>query len=404
MFKFAIEKPVILTVIILIVCLFGILAVFRVPIQMIPDLDVRAISVSTSWPGATPQDIEKEIVIEQEEFLRRIPSLDRMISRASTGRAEIELEFPSGTDINEVLIRVNNALSQVQGYPENVDEPRIVTSSISNNAFIFFRTTPLEGNPLNINMIQMRDFLEDHVRTRLERVTGVSEVPLWGGAERQIRIYVDPIKLAERQLRLIDVRNAVRSRNRDVSGGDLDSGKRRYLLRTVGRFESVEEIEKLVIGRQGDAFIRLSDVGYAELSNFEVRSYSYVNGQPTISVGIKRQIGANVVEVMDAVVAEVAELNKSLLPAHGIQMNLNSDDVRYVRASVKNVRRKPYYWWFAGNTGAVFIFTFIFGNHGRCYRYSDMYDRCLSRFAYNRSNNQRHFISGSGLRHWNDPR
>lgn len=339
MFKFAIEKPVILTVIILIVCLFGILAVFRVPIQMIPDLDVRAISVSTSWPGATPQDIEKEIVIEQEEFLRRIPSLDRMISRASTGRAEIELEFPSGTDINEVLIRVNNALSQVQGYPENVDEPRIVTSSISNNAFIFFRTTPLEGNPLNVNMIQMRDFLEDHVRTRLERVPGVSEVPLWGGAERQIRIYVDPIKLAERQLRLIDVRNAVRSRNRDVSGGDLDSGKRRYLLRTIGRFESVEEIEKLVIGRQGDAFIRLSDVGYAELSNFEVRSYSYVNGQPTISVGIKRQIGANVVEVMDAVVAEVAELNKSLLPAHGIQMNLNSDDVRYVRASIKNVRR-----------------------------------------------------------------
>ena len=153
MFKFAIEKPVILTVIILIICLFGLLAVFRVPIQMIPDLDVRAISVSTRWPGATPQDVEKEIIIEQEEYLRRIPSLERMISRASTGNAEIELEFPSGTDINEVLIRVNNALSQVPGYPENVDEPRLVISSISNNAFMFFRTTAIEGNVRKVNIL-----------------------------------------------------------------------------------------------------------------------------------------------------------------------------------------------------------------------------------------------------------
>jgi len=339
MFKFAIEKPVILTVIILIVCLFGLLAVFRVPIQMIPDLDVRAISVSTHWPGASPQDVEKEIIIEQEEYLRRIPSLDRMISRASTGRAEIELEFPSGTDINEVLIRVNNALSQVPGYPENVDEPRIITSSISNNSFMHFRTTAAPGNPMNVNMLQMRDFLADNVRTQIERVPGVSEVTLWGGAERQIRIYIDPIRLAERELRLTDVRNAIRTRNRDVSGGDLDSGKRRYLLRTIGRFENVEEIENLVLGRRGDAFIRLSDVGYAELSNFEVRSYSYSNGLPNISLGVRRQIGSNVVEVMDAVMLKVEELNQGLLKQTGIVMQLNSDDVRYVRASIKNVRR-----------------------------------------------------------------
>ncbi|MFT5351674.1 MAG: multidrug efflux pump subunit AcrB [Gammaproteobacteria bacterium] len=296
-------------------------------------------SVTTQWPGASPQDVEKEIIIEQEEYLRRIPSLDRMISRASTGRAEIELEFPSGTDINEVLIRVNNALSQVPGYPENVDEPRIITSSISNNSFMHFRTTVLPGNPLNVNMLQMRDFLEDHVRTQLERVPGVSEVSLWGGAERQIRIYIDPVRLAERELRLIDVRNAVRTRNRDVSGGDLDSGKRRYLLRTIGRFENVDEIENMVIGRRGDAFIRLSDVGYAELSNFEVRSYSYGNGLANISLGVRRQIGSNVVEVMDAVMVKAEELNKGLLKQHGIEMQLNSDDVRYVRDSVKNVRQ-----------------------------------------------------------------
>lgn len=339
MFRFAIEKPVILTVIILIICLFGLLAAQNVPVQMIPDLDVRAVSVSTRWPGATPQDIEKEIIIEQEEYLRRIPSLERMISRASTGRGEIELEFPHGTDINEVLIRVNNALSQVPGYPENVDEPSIVTSSISDNPFMFFRTTPLPGNPENVDMVTMRDFLEDHVRTHIERVPGVAEVPIWGGAERQIRIYIDPVKLAERQLSLLDIRNAIRERNRDVSGGDIDSGKRRYLLRTVGRFDDIEDIEALVVGRRGQSIIRLSDVGYAELSTFEVRAYSYSNGSPSITLGIRRQIGSNVVEVMDAVLDKVTQLNSTLLKHHGIKMELNSNDVQYVKDSTRNVRR-----------------------------------------------------------------
>ena len=94
MFRFAIEKPLIIAVGALIICLFGLLAIFRVPIQMIPDLDVRVVTVITQWPGATPQDVEKEIIIEQEEYLRRIPGLERMISRASTGRGQIELEFP----------------------------------------------------------------------------------------------------------------------------------------------------------------------------------------------------------------------------------------------------------------------------------------------------------------------
>ena len=113
MFRFAIEKPLIIAVAVLIICLFGVLAIYRVPIQMIPDLDVRVVTVITKWPGATPQDVEKEIIIEQEEYLRRIPGLERMISRAVTGRGDIELEFSYGADINEVLIRVNNALTQV---------------------------------------------------------------------------------------------------------------------------------------------------------------------------------------------------------------------------------------------------------------------------------------------------
>ncbi len=339
MFRFAIEKPLIIAVAVLIICLFGLLAIFRVPIQMIPDLDVRIVTVITQWPGATPQDVEKEIIIEQEEYLRRIPGLERMISQATTGRAQIELEFPYGVEINEVLIRVNNALTQVPGYPENVDEPRLVTSTVSNNPFLFFLTRPLPGNPQNVNMVEMRDFLEDHVRVQIERVPGVSEVRMWGGAERQIKVYVDPVKLAERQITLSEVRNAIRARNRDVSGGDLDSGKRRYLLRTVGRFATTEDIENMVIAHRDGAFIRLRDLGYAELSTFEIQSYSYANGIPNINLAVRRQIGSNVVQVKEDVVKKVEQLNGSLLKERGLYMALNADDVGYVTDSVVNVRK-----------------------------------------------------------------
>ena len=337
MFRFAIEKPLIIAVGVLIICLFGILAIFRVPIQMIPDLDVRAVTVITKWPGATPQDVEKEIIIEQEEYLRRIPGLDRMISRALTGLGEIRLEFPFGIDINEVLIRVNNALTQVPGYPENVDEPRLVANS-SENPFMFFSTHPLPGNPHNVNMVEMRDFLEDQVRVQLERVRGVSEVTMYGGAERQVRVYVDPVKLVERRITLSEVRNAIRARNRDVSGGDLDSGKRRYLIRTIGRFETLEDMEDMVVARRDGAFVRLRDLGRVELSTFEIDTYFYSHGVQTVSLAVSRQIGANVVEVKENVMKKVEELNSGLLQEQGMSMEYNFDDVQYITDSVINVR------------------------------------------------------------------
>src|SRR5690554_7630753 len=152
MFEGIIRHGIIVTVVVLIVAVLGVLAALRIPVQMIPDLEVRVIGVQTSWPGATPQDIEKEILIEQEQYLRTIPSMERMISTASYGRAEIELEFPFGTDINEAPIRVNNELSQVPSYTENVDEQRLEARSFSQNSFMYFRITPLEDNPFDLDM------------------------------------------------------------------------------------------------------------------------------------------------------------------------------------------------------------------------------------------------------------
>ncbi|WP_197911870.1 efflux RND transporter permease subunit [Kineobactrum salinum] len=337
MFERIVSHGILMTVTVLIVSVLGILAALRIPVQMIPDLDVRTISVRTTWPGATPQDVEKEILIEQEEYLRNLPNLTRSIATARSGSAEIELEFPFGTDVTEMLIRVNNALSQVPAYPENVDEPRIFANSFSSNAFMYFNIVPLPGNPRQLDMDLAFDFVEDNVRPRMSRVAGVSEVSVSGGAERQIQILIDPARLAQRGLTLGDVRSAIRSRNRDRSGGDIESGKRQYLLRTVGRFADLESLENLILARRSDAIIRLQDVAEIRLDHFEKRGLSFFNGDPGLFLSVRRESGSNVIDIKQRMLQEVESINAGLLEPAGMRMNLSSDDVRYVQDSVRNV-------------------------------------------------------------------
>ncbi|SFU62896.1 efflux RND transporter permease subunit [Halomonas korlensis] len=338
MFAATIRHGILVSVVVLILMILGLAAIWRIPVQMIPDLEVRTIGVETQWPGATPQDIEKDILIEQEEYLRNVPALTRMESTASSGNAEIELEFPFGVDLTETLIRVNNALSQVPSYPVNVDQPRIVANSFSANAFMYFNVAPREGNPRELEMAAMRDYLEDNVRPRMESVPGVSDVNVSGGAVRQVQLLLDPEAMAQRSLGIGDVQAALAARNQDVSGGDLESGKRRYLLRTVGRFSDIAELEALILARRGDAVIRLSDVAEVRQSHAELTSRSFNSqGEPVISVQVRREPGANVIDIKRNMLEEVESLNEGLLADQGLTMTLSSDDVRYVEASIANV-------------------------------------------------------------------
>jgi multidrug efflux pump subunit AcrB len=331
------QRGTLVAVVTTMMMLLGIIAATRVPVQMIPDLDTRVITIQTGWPGATPQDVEKEILIEQEEYLRGIPDLKRMTSLAATGRAQIELEFPFGIDINDALLRVNNALSQVPSYPENVDEPVLRTDSFSYNAFMAFVVLPAEGNPRDLDINMLLDFVEDRVRPALERVPGVSQVEIRGGAERQIRILVDPAALAARNITLTEMRDAIRARNVDISAGDIDSGKRRYLLRTVGRFRSLEEFENLILTSRGDSIVRLRDVATIDFTHAELRSLSFTDGQPNIRLGLIRQTGSNVIAIKQAVLPVVEQLNRDVLLPAGLRIELGNDDVVYVEDSISNV-------------------------------------------------------------------
>ena len=337
MFEAIIRRGTLQAVAVLIFCVLAITAALRMPVQMIPDLEVRTVSIETVWPGATPQDVENEILIEQERYLRTVPNLKRMVSSAETGRATVRLEFPFGVEIDDALIRVNNALSQVPAYPENADEPRISTSSFSENAFMYYRLIARDGNPLGLDLNLLQDFAEDNVRPRMERVPGVSRVDVGGGAPREVRIEVDAARLAERGITLVDLRDAVRARNRDASGGDIDSGKRRYLVRTLGRFETIEDVENLILARRGDSIVRLHDVATVHLDHAELRSLSYTAGQRTLNLSVRREPGSNVISIKRAMTPVVEDLNRDLLERSGLELRLVNDDVKYVEDSVRNV-------------------------------------------------------------------
>lgn len=337
MLETLIKRGTLMTVITLIVCVLGVVAAYKIPVQMIPDLEVRTISIRTTWPGATPQDVEKEIILEQEEHLRNVPGLKRIVSTADFGSARIELEFPFGININQALIDVGNALSRVPSYPNNVNEPRIFATSFSSNSFMYFRVMPLPGNPRNLNMVPLQDYVKDNVASRLETIPGVSEVRVYGGAERQLQILIDPARLAERQLTVADIRTAIRNRNRDISGGEIESGKRRYLLRTVGRFKDIEGLEQLILQRNGDAIIRLGEVADIQLDHFEKNRLSYTDGQPIIGMSVRREAGSNVIDIKRAMLEAMNDINANLLQPAGMKMRLIADDVGYVEASIFNV-------------------------------------------------------------------
>ncbi len=337
MYEQLVKQKTVLLVGVLIIVVLGILATLKIPVQMIPDLDVRVVQIETRWPGASPQDVEQEILIEQERYLRNLPNVTRMTSSASSGSAEIELEFPLGTSVTDALVRVNNALSQVPGYPENVDEPRLEATSFSQNSFIFLRVQPLPGNPDQIDIVRMFDFVDDNVRSRMERIPGVSAINLGGGSERQIRVEVDPVKLAERGITLTDVRDVIRARNRNVSAGRLEAGKRRYLIRTLGRFETLDDFRQLVVKSDGLSRVLLRDVAEVSESYYRMTRYATMDGEQVISLSVDRQPGSNVIDIKNALLPVLDELNAYVLNPAGMEIRLTSDDVRYVQASIKNV-------------------------------------------------------------------
>ncbi|MEQ9126593.1 MAG: efflux RND transporter permease subunit, partial [Alphaproteobacteria bacterium] len=241
----AIDRPVATVSAVLMIVLFGGIALTTIPIQLIPEVNKPQVTVDTSWSGAAPAEIEREIVNRQEDVLRGVEGLEQMESQSSTGKGSVTLTFAVGTDMDKSLLLVANRLDRVNGYPEEADEPTLKTASSDDNAIAWFSVQRLEGNHAPIH--EYRDFIEDTVQDRFERVPGVALTNLYGGGSRELQIVVDPAKLAQYRLTISEVVNRLRAEHASFSAGDLDEGKRSYVTRVEGELDRPSAVENVVL-------------------------------------------------------------------------------------------------------------------------------------------------------------
>src|SRR3990172_5473586 len=248
----AIHNPVKIAVGVLLGALFGVLSVLRIPVQLTPEVATPQITVETRWPGASPQEVEREIIEEEEEQLKSVEGVRKMSAEAMDSWARITLEFKIGTNVNAALLRVANRLDQVREYPEDVDEPVISTANLSDRPIAWLMLKALPGHS-DVDVAKMRSFAEDFVEARLERVPGVANSNILGGRQKELQVIVDPQKLAARRVTIDELRLALVMQNKDTSGGDFWEGKRRYVIRTLGQFTDPKQGENVIVRRDGAA-------------------------------------------------------------------------------------------------------------------------------------------------------
>ena len=401
MIRYFIHNGIGVAVFAIAVVLFGFLALFKLPIQLTPDVNAPTMTVTTIWPGATPEDVEQDIIIEQEKYLKSITGLTKMVSTASQSMAQIILEFSLNTDEQENIVRVNNALTQVPSYPENVDEPSIQTAGANENPIAWFGVRALPERESEIDVLDEFDFVEDYVKTRFERLQGVSSISgVHGSSARELQVMIDPVKLADRGISIFRVRNAIRSRNRDVSGGDLTEGKRRFNVRTIGRYESPADVESTVISHENGEPVYLRDVGYARVGYAERRSFIRFNRKNALAFGIVRERGSNILDLMERIRATADELNEGVLKQRGLYITQATDDTQYVKEAVTMVRNNLLIGGLLA-IGTLLIFPaplpldLCAGDRDSAVHYwLVFYHQCIGTF------NQRDLAGGAGLFHW----
>lgn len=316
---FAIENPVKVAVGVILLALFGTLSIFAVPIQLTPDVDAPVIKVKTRWTGASPQEIESEVVDRQEEKLKSVANLRKMTSVSQESEATIRLEFPVGVDKDVAYRDVSDKLRQVTDYPDEMDEPVMsATDDEFENIIGWMILSSKDGK----DVANLKTFIEDQVKPILERAEGISEVDVYGGIDREFQVEVDPYLLAARGLTFRDVERALRSQNVNISAGTIAEGKRDYSYRTVGEYRSIEDVENTVIAYQAGGPVAIHDVARV-IDGFK-KQYAFVrsHGENVIALPARRETGANVIEAMENLREQIDKVNREVLSSRGLNIEL----------------------------------------------------------------------------------
>jgi hydrophobic/amphiphilic exporter-1 (mainly G- bacteria), HAE1 family len=331
-----VDRPVTVTVGVILVILAGAVSVVGLPIQITPDVTTPTLTVTTRWPGAAPVEIETDILEPQEDTLKNLMGLVKMESSARPDQGQIELELQVGTNTEEALVRVTNALSQVPSYPAGARLPVVTASNPSGPPLAVLTITAPDGR----NPGAYRTWAEERVIPRIERVPGVANALLIGGRDTQVHVDFDMAELAARGLTVPDVARRVGAELRDVSGGDLRFGKRQYLLRTPVAPQRPEDLAKVVLGAGPDGTpIVLGDVATVGLGLREPAGVAMNDDRPSMVILLWREAGTNVLEVTQGVRAAADELQSRLMAPEGLRIQVVSDQVDYITGALALVRQ-----------------------------------------------------------------
>ena len=331
----AIKRPVTVTVGAILLTLFGLLSVFKIPVQLTPNVDLPEISILTNWQGASPVEIEREIIDRQEKQLKSLDGLTEIKSESRDGSGYINLMFEIGTDTDAALLRVSNKLNQVRNYPDGMDRPVIKSGGKRDKSIAWMVLQATDG--YKGVLTEEYDFIDKHIQPRLERIPGLSAADIHGGRKHELQVIIDPEALAARQVTVPELMRALDIENRNVSGGDFDEGKRRYLARTVGEYKNPEDVLNVIIKRVNRIPVAVKDVASVRLGFEDSEVVVRHEGTPTIVLSAVREPGTNVLTIMERLRQALTELNETILKERNLEISQVYDETTYIYSAINLV-------------------------------------------------------------------
>lgn len=332
----ALNNPASIIVIALLILLFGVISLLKLPIQITPDIEQPQISVFTGWRSAAPQEVEAVIIEPIENAIKNTRGVTKVETNIQRGFGSITLTFDVGADMQQAMLDVINNLNQAPPLPLDAIEPTVVAGggqNTPNAASILVR--PLPGNQIN-DVAQYQQLIEDVVYPRLSRIQGVGQVNLNSQRPRELRITFDPQRAAALGLNITSIANQVRAAT-DASGGFADVGRRQYTVRFAGQF-SPESLQDMILAYSGERPIYLRDVATTELGFTDRSGFTLRNGAQAYYITVARNNDANTVALLDDINQAIRELNQGVLLEAGLMMDLSFDASVHIRNALALVK------------------------------------------------------------------
>lgn len=329
--KFAVERPVTITMFILIVLLFGFISLSGLPIDLYPEIEIPVVIVSTSYQGAGPQEIESLITERIESVVATVSNIDEVSSISSEGSSVVVAQFNFGTDMDFASLEMREKVDLIKGLlPSDASDPMVIRIDPNATAIVQIALSSKGGD-----LVGLQNLAENEIKQNFERIDGVAQVDIGGGEEEEVSVVVDPYKLSSYGLNMDQIKGLISGSNMNLPGGEVKNGKEELSVRLVGEFDSLDDIKNLPIILKTGSTITLEDVANIDYKNKDRSIISRVNGRNSISMGIQKQSGKNTVEVANQVKKEMERLEKEYKE---IEFDIVLDNSEFISTSINNVK------------------------------------------------------------------